>query len=210
MPPSSPLEPTPIARAHPLAAALIERLRARPRARVLDYCTGSGRNAAALSAAGFDVSTVADDDADPGGALAKLGPFAAIVSTHGLLHGTEDDIVNRIAALSASLEEGGALYATFGSVRDARFGRGRRIGPATFAPIDGDERGVAHTYFTREQIERLLLEFHLDIERLEESSADAVAGSWAHRTRPLSGAVHWFAIARRASTTSSSGLDALA
>jgi hypothetical protein len=204
------LEPTPIARAHPLAVALIERLRARPRARVLDFCAGSGRNAAALSGAGFDVSTVADDDADRREALVKLGTFSAILSTHGLLHGTEDDIARRIAALAERLEVGGPLYATFGSVHDARFGLGRRVGPATFVPIDGDERGVAHTYFSREGIERLLLRHYLEIERLEESSVDGVAGSWAHPTRPLSGAVHWFAMARRVSTTSSSGLDALA
>src|SRR5215469_1384210 len=99
MPPSSPREPTPIARAHPLAVALIERLRARPSARVLDFCAGSGRNAAALSSAGFDVSTVGDDDADRDEALVQVGTFAAIVSTHGLLHGTEDDIARRVAAL---------------------------------------------------------------------------------------------------------------
>ena len=164
----------------------------------------------ALRAAGFNVATVDDDAADRNDALREsFGPFAAIVSTHGLLHGTERDIARRIETLAARLEEGGLLYATFGSVRDARFGRGLRIGPATFAPLDGDERDVPHTYFTRERLEQLLRR-HFEVERLEESSVDAVAGSWAHRTRPLTGAVHWLAISRRVSTTSSSGLDALA
>jgi hypothetical protein len=81
-------------------------------------------------------------------------------------------------------------------VRDARFGKGRRIADETFAPLDGDEQGVAHTYFRRAQLDELLRP-HYIVERLEETGVDDVAGAWAHRERPLSNAIHWFAIARR-------------
>jgi hypothetical protein len=197
MAPSSPLDPAPIVRAHPLALLLVERLRARPGARVLDFCTGSGRNAGALRAAGYDVTAIPDAAADrseflmPGSA-----PFAAAISTHGFLHGTRAAIAARTARIADRLESEAPLYAVFGSVRDARFGSGRRLADETFAPLDGDERGVAHTYFTRVQLDELL-RVHYIVERLEETGVDGVAGTWAHRESPLSNAVHWFVIARR-------------
>lgn len=164
---------------------------------MLDFCSGSGRNAAALRAAGFDVVAVSDGDADRDAALApEIGAFAATISTHGLLHGTIAAIGARTARIADRLEADGLLYATFGSVRDSRYGCGRRIEAATFAPLDGDERGVAHSYFTRERLDELL-QPQYTLERLDEIAADDVAGTWAHRERPLAGAVHWLVIARR-------------
>lgn len=194
MPPSSPPEPSPIAPPHPLALALAERLRAHPGVRVLDFCTGRGRNATALRSAGFDVVAVADGDADRDDALPGGEPFAAAISTHGLLHGIPERIDARVAAIAARLEPGGLFFATFGSIADARFGRGTRLGPSTFAPDDGDERDVAHTYFTRAQLDRRLRR-HFEIERMWEVEADAIAGSWAHARLPLHDAVHWFLVA---------------
>ncbi len=176
---------------------LVERLRARPAARVLDFCSGSGRNARALHAAGFDVVALPDGDADRSESLGpEVGAFAAAISTHGLLHGTVAAIAARTGRIAERLELDGLLCAAFGSVRDARFGNGRRIEAATFAPLEGDERGVAHTYFTRAQLEELL-QSHYTLEHLEEAGVDGVAGAWAHRKRPLSNAVHWFVVARR-------------
>lgn len=176
---------------------LAERLRARPEARVLDVCTGSGRNASALRAAGYDVSAIADTEASAiASALPPSGTFAAAISTHGLLHGTRETITANVAAIAARLEPGGLLYATFGSIRDARFNTGRRIAETTFAPLDGDERGVAHTYFTRDGLHELLRP-HFIVEHLKEACVDAAAGSWAHRERPLSRAVHWYVAGRR-------------
>lgn len=201
MPPSSPQDESSIRPPHPLAQRLIERLRERPGSRVLDFGTGSGRNAVALRRAGYDVASVHDDDAaaaegaDP--LPAALGQFDAAVSTHALLHGTASTIETRIGAIAALLETGAPFYAAFGSTGDARFGKGDCIEPHTFAPVDGDERGVPHTYFARTDLQALL-EAHFTVEHLEERGVDAVAGSWAHPSEPLSGAVHWFVIATRA------------
>ena len=175
---------------------------------MLDFCTGRGRNAAALQSAGFAVIAVPDEEADRFDPFGERGAFAAVLTTHGLLHGTPKTIAARLDRLRFCLADDGELYAAFGSTRDARYGKGRRIGAATFVPAQGDERGVAHTYFTRERLENLL-RVRFTVERLWESGVDSVAGSWAHPTQPLANAVHWFAVAR-ASTTSASGLDALA
>ena len=82
----------------------------------------------------------------------------------------------------------------------------RRIANETFAPLDGDERGVAHTYFTRVQLDELL-RAHYIVERLEETGVDDVAGAWAHRESPLANAVHWFAVVRRQLVSRHRGVD---
>jgi hypothetical protein len=180
-----------------LAVALIERLQHEPEIRVLDFASGSGRNGEALRRAGFTVVSIDDRAAasdDPVNGAA--GSFDAVVSTHGLLHGSVESIAMRVRVVAGSLERGGLLYATFGSTRDARFGRGERLGDATFAPLDGDERGVAHTYFDREGLSALLAPY-FQVESLHERDADETAGKWAHREEPLRFAVHWFATARK-------------
>lgn len=182
---------------HPLALRAIERLRDRlpGLVRVLDVASGSGRNTAALQRAGFDVLAIDDDTAMKAGAMRSLhGAFAGAVSSHGFLHGTAAEVAERLDALAAHLEPDAVLAATFGSVNDARFGRGSKIDPSTFAPNDGDEAGVAHAFFTKSQL-CALLEPEYEIESIEERGADEIAGKWAHRDAPLTGAVHWFVLA---------------
>ncbi len=180
---------------HPLAERLIERLHSAPGSRVLDFATGGGRNAEALRRAGLRVVAVADDTADSAPLPGPGERFAGVLSTHGLLHGTPGAIAARVRRIAQSLPSGGLLYATFGSIRDARFGQGERIDDATFAPTDGDERGVAHAYFDRERLLAILDPFFV-VESLSEHCVDGVVGLWAHRERPV-GAAHWFAIARK-------------
>lgn len=170
---------------HPLALALIERLRDRPAARVLEVGAGSGRNTRALVAAGLRV-----------GSLAEAGPYAAALTTHALLHGTFGSVAADLRAIAHLLEHGAPLYATFGSTRDARFGTGTLLEPDVFAPDDGDERGVAHAYFDASHL-RELLTAHFAIESMHEVAVDEIAGRWAHATSPLQGAIHWFVMATK-------------
>jgi hypothetical protein len=180
-----------------LAERLIERLQSSPKSRILDFAAGRGRNSDALRAAGFNTVAVGDEDAASGAPLARVpGTFEAVLSTHGFLHGTTGAIAARLQAVALRLEPGGLLYATFASTRDARFGRGERIDASTFAPLEGDERGVAHVYFDRERL-HALLETEFTVEASQECGVDEIAGSWAHAQRPLEGSVHWFVVARR-------------
>lgn len=182
---------------HPLAAALIERLQSGTESRVLDFAAGRGRNTDALRAAGFTVVPVDDAAAASTAPLGGIdGTFDAAISTHGLLHGTVATVASHLRAIADRLTARGLLYASFGSTRDARFGRGKRLDDAAFAPSEGDERGVAHAYFDHDRLAKLLSR-HFEIESLDERSVDDVAGRWAHRRRPLEGAVHWFAKARK-------------
>jgi hypothetical protein len=171
---------------HPLAVALIERLRGRTGAAVLEIGRGSGRNTAALESAGFVVRNFD----------AEVEPCAGALCTHTLLHGTPASIAALLGRIAARLEPGAPLYATFGSVNDARFREGERIEEFVYAPVDGDERGVAHTFFNGPRLFALFGR-EWEIESMEERGVDRIAGSWAHRERPLRGAVHWFVVARR-------------
>ncbi len=193
-PPASPQARDTIAAAHPLVRALIARLGPRVDGPVLDFAAGSRRNTRALRDAGLRVVSVADAVAESTAPFAGITErFAAALSSHGMLHGTPSSIADKAALIARRLEPGGPLYATFGSSRDARFGKGQRIDAWTFVPTEGDERGVAHGYFDRERL-TALLEPWFTIESLEERDVDDVVGAWAHRDAPMRGAVHWFAI----------------
>ena len=156
---------------------------------MLEIGHGSGRNHRALGAAGFEVLHFGAEAAPPERAAAAL-------STHALLHGSPAEISAALAEIARELSVGAPLFATFGSQRDARFGEGRRLGPATFAPTDGDERGIAHSYFDEAAL-RGVLDEHFAIEELREVEVDEIVGAWAHASAPLRGAVHWFVVAHR-------------
>ena len=157
-------------------------------ATVLELGSGRGRNTRALRAAGLHVIEIAD---------VRVAHFAAepqsadaALSTHGLLHGSEAEIARAVHEIARALHAGNPLFATFASTNDARFGRGTEIGPHTFAPDSGDEKGVAHSYYDEARL-RALLEPIFTIESLVETSADETVGRWAHTQTP-SGTVHWF------------------
>lgn len=193
MEPSSPHE-SKLRRAHPLAVDLIERLRARPGARVLELGTGSGRNTAALTAAGLSVHSIDDrrERVLREESIVRAGrarSFDAALSTHALLHGTPPAIAAALRALAQLLAIGAPLYATFGSKTDARYGKGTEIAQDAFAPDAGDEQGVPHAYFDETGLRELLAQ-HFTVESMEERAVDEIVGAWAHPGRPQ-GLVHW-------------------
>jgi hypothetical protein len=182
----SPDSPEPVPRPpHPLALVLIERLRDRPAARVLEVGAGSGRNTRALRTAGLEVQT-----------LPVQHPCAAALTTHALLHGTPASIAAQLDDIAGALEPSSPLFATFASVNDARYGTGKALEPHVFAAVDGDEAGVAHAYFDEARL-RALLSPRFTIESMHETNVDDVVGRWAHKRRPLRDAVHWFVVALR-------------
>ncbi|HXM07818.1 MAG TPA: hypothetical protein VN936_10145, partial [Candidatus Acidoferrum sp.] len=136
---SSPHDQSTIRPPHPLAIELANRLGHARGVRIIDYCSGSGRNAAYLRRLDFEVVEIPDGDARDFDRSASEMRFAGIISSHGLLHGFATDTKARIAGLAQRLERDGWMCATFGSQRDARFGQGIRLAGNTFAAGDGDE-----------------------------------------------------------------------
>ena len=194
--------------AHPLALDLVGRLQRRGEVHVLELGTGSGRNTAALIEAGFFVTSIDDDHERTAaarerftgsranlltGAYTQLAgrpqSFSAALSTHALLHGNALKIATILFSVNRLLEVDAPFYATFGSKRDARYGKGVRIDDDTFAPADGEEQGVPHIYYDEAQLREILTPF-FTIESLEEVDVDAIVGRWAHAQRP-EGSMHW-------------------
>ncbi|HEX5275989.1 MAG TPA: methyltransferase domain-containing protein [Candidatus Rubrimentiphilum sp.] len=175
-----------VRRAHPLAISLIARLRAAPHARVLEIGAGTGRNTEALRTAGLEIDAIPDGAPVP----AREEYYDGALSTHELLHGTPGTVAAALDAIANVLKPGAPLHATFASTLDARFGKGRRISKHVFAAEIGDEAGVPHVYFTAEEL-RSLLEANYEVESIQETAADEIVGTWAHR-EPLRGVVHWF------------------
>ena len=174
---------------HPLTLALIERLEGASPGPVLEIGAGSGRNRRALQAAGFFVRSH-----EPAELRTVGGVYTGALSTHALLHGTRDAIAAAIDCICGLLAPGAPLLFTLGSKTDARFGQGEQVAPDTYAPLEGDEAGVSHTYFDKEGCRTMLDGLH--IESLRVHRVDMIAGKWAHTQTPLHGAVHWFVIAR--------------
>lgn len=150
---------------------------------VLDFAAGGGRNTAYLRAQGYEVDAISDADAPHFRASRRR--YQGAITTHGLLHGTPETIAASIAEIADALAVQAPLYGTFASVNDPRFGDGERLGEATFAPTQGEECGIPHTFFDEAGI-RGLLDGFFTIASIEEHAAEHIAGS-----------VHWFVRARR-------------
>jgi hypothetical protein len=163
----------------------------RPVARVLVLGAGDGRSVPVLRGAGLTVDTV-PADAD----VADLtGPYEGILSTHALLHGTRTTVAARMPALCGLLAPGGRLHATFGSTADPRCGEGTPVQGGGWAPVSGDEAGLAHAYFDREALCEMLRDF--DVVSAQERDVRDIVGRWAHDPAKSQPMVHWLVVARR-------------
>jgi hypothetical protein len=182
---------------HPLATDLASFYRKRElTGPVLEIAAGSGRNTRYLGESGIPIVAIRDDESYtqlPGGRNA----YAAALSTHGYLHGTTAKLRLGFAELRRVLHQGAPIFITLGSIHDERFGLGIACDENTFAPGDGDEAGVPHSYFDRAGVLDVLAPAFI-VESLDEVGVDAIVGRWAH---PLPvGMCHWFVVGRRNDT----------
>jgi hypothetical protein len=196
--------------AHPLALDLAERLASGQGERVLLLGIGSGRSVPPFLAIGARVDAL-EDDAERARAAAVrfaaeprvrvvraryVGPFPVAgglmgaLSTHALLHGTPSSVAAAVAAVRNRLRPGAPFFATLGSTRDPRFGRGVRLDEATFAPETGGEAGVPHVYYDETRARALFAAFA--VESLVETAAAETVGRWAHDDADAATIVHWF------------------
>jgi len=180
--------------AHPLAEELAARYRfAGLTGPIIEIALGSGRNARYLVDSGIPVVSTRDDESFtqlPGG----RNRYGAALSTHGYLHGTVPKLRLGFAELRRVLRRGAPIAITLGSIEDARFGLGIPFDETTFAPGDGPEAGIPHSYFDRAGVFELLAPT-FTVESLCDVNVDSIVGRWAHEAP--SGMRHWFVTARR-------------
>jgi len=181
---------------------------------------GNGRNIPALLANGGSVDAIEEDPARAGAVAARFageprvriatapyagkppfgGSYDGALSTNALLHGSQAGVRAALAGCALALRAGAPLYLVLGSRSDPRFGRGRRLDDAVFAPTEGPEADVPHVYFDAAGVRELLADFALVA--LDETSAAETAGRWAHDASDAAHIVHWFVRARAPSTGS--------
>jgi hypothetical protein len=182
--------------AHPLAERLIRYAREHALdGPVIEVGSGSGRNTRALVDAG--VPNVSVPDSTPYTQLPGTREnYGAGLSTHAYLHGASAKLRAGIAELRRVLRPDAPVYVTLGSIKDARYGLGIPFDERSFAPGEGDETGIPHSYFDRDGVIELLFGFEID--SMEEVEVDDIVGRWAHGADgDVAGRVHWFVVARR-------------
>jgi len=150
--------------------------------RVYDVGCGAGRHTAYLAARGFEVTA---SDVSPSamehtrrtlagaGLSARLlrsdirrsplaaASFHAVVAFNVVYHATRAEVQAVLDALAAILAPGGLLLITFKSTLDEDCGRGRELGPMTWAPVSGVEAGIPHYYADEAEVRRLMAPFEI-------------------------------------------------
>jgi len=178
---------------HPLA----ERLAAEdPPGLVLLLGIGSGRNCAPFQRRGKPYVAYEAAWRDASRPLPLISASCmAVLATHVFQHGDRASVNALLAEVGRVSHRSARLLATFGSIHDARFGRGARIADDCYVPAFGhEEAGIPHLYLDAADIEAMLYPL-FTLDRAEEHSVDSLVGDWAHE-RPT-GMRHWFVEARR-------------
>ncbi len=106
--------------------------------------------------------------------------FDAVLSTNVIHHGTLLEIEKTIGEVFRVLKSKGSALMTTVSTGDYKFGNGRRLEENTFVCTEGDERGITHHFFTRNELESCLKAFEITL--LEEELIPIENGNRAHFT----------------------------
>jgi ubiquinone/menaquinone biosynthesis C-methylase UbiE len=148
---------------------------------VLDLGAGSGRHSIYLASQGFQV--VAIDVSET--SLTRLndkskanrnitivrhemdklpfipGYFDGVVCTHVIHHGTVEEITRTVHEIYRVVSNGGLVFLIVLSDSDPRIGKGLFLEPNTWVVQAGDERGISHHFFSKEELTKLLGSFEI-------------------------------------------------
>ncbi len=167
---------------------------------VLDLGCGAGRHAIFLARAGFQVTGLDVSEtalAELHGRLAKAGlanvslvkhemselPFIdeyfdALVSTNVLHHGTMSEIKKALGEVHRVMKRSGVAFVVALSKKDFRYGNGKGLEPDTYLFTEGDEEGIVHHFFSREELLSYFGQF--EVLSLKEELIPVERGSRAH------------------------------
>jgi ubiquinone/menaquinone biosynthesis C-methylase UbiE len=184
----------------PAVAKLAEYLGAQKTINVLDLGCGAGRHAIFLAKKGFqvtglDVSETALKELEGRCRAAGIGNvtlvkhemqelpfiddyFDGILSTNVLHHGTASEIRHTLAEVHRVLGKNGVGFAITLSKGDFRYGNGTLLEKDTYRFTEGDERGIVHHFFSKEELAQYFSQFEIDT--LKEELIPIDNGNRAH------------------------------
>ena len=161
---------------------VVQRLREKGSDKVLDLGCGTGRHVVYLAQHGFSVygldnspkaikmtaEWLAQENLCADLQIQEMTEtfpyedrfFDAIVSIQVIHHADTASIKRIIGEIERVLKPGGFLFVTV-PTRQNQGKRFRQIEPNTFVPLDGDEKGLPHHYFTPQELEALLAHFEI-------------------------------------------------
>lgn len=150
---------------------------------ILDLGCGAGRHSIVLAKEGFQVAAldVSETALKTLEARLKAGSignvtlvkqemghlpfiddyFDAVVSTNVLHHGKSVEIKKTIDELYRVLKPGASAFIIALSSSDFRKGSGTKLERNTYVFTKGDEKGIIHHFFTRQELESYLRKFEI-------------------------------------------------
>lgn len=196
---------------HPSVVSLVGKLWARGFSRVLDLGCGAGRHTVHLSREGFSATGI--DPAltgllhssawlqaeglpirlcrgDMAGLPFREDSFDCVLAVYVLHHATKGRIRKTVSEIERVLVPGGLLLAMVLTKGDFKYGDGRMIEKDTYLTGRGDEAGVPHHFFDREEVIQVLGSFSilsLGTEKIDRGFPD---GSTVHHE-------HWEVLAKK-------------
>lgn len=102
------------------------------------------------------------------------GFFDAVISTKVIHHATTKNIRRAVAEINRTLKQKGYFYTQVPSIeRMPKYGtnpeKTKWIEPGTLVPTEGEEKGIPHHVFTRQEITNLLNNHSFEIKEIHET-----------------------------------------
>jgi len=156
----------------------------------LDIGCGTGKYMAYLRGHGFTTDGIDSSETavkmtlatipDASAKVADMFSFEIPAHTYDLIlsistihHGTKDKVATLIQCIYDSLIDKGWIFITLPDWERARhwntFKDHEMIGPGTYAPLRGPEQGLAHSFYSKEEVQELFTRFkniHMEVDSI--------------------------------------------
>ena len=89
--------------------------------------------------------------------------YDLIISIATIHHGTKEQVQNLINRIYESILENGKIFITVPDFESSKkwntFKENQKIAEGTYAPLSGPEKGLAHSFFTKDEVQKLFSKF---------------------------------------------------
>lgn len=186
---------------HDSMASIAKQLNRQKAKNILDLGCGSGRHVVYFARKGFSVTGL--DNSQVGIEIARQwlaeeglsadlrlqnmeeelpyedAFFDAVISVQAIHHARVVTIRKIVSEIWRVLRQGGFLFITVPTLRN-QASTFKQIEPNTYVPLDGPEKGLAHHYFTEEELRTVFKSFDINQIHIDNIKHFCVSASKAH------------------------------